>query len=252
MKIISWNVNGLRAVLKKDALKFIDTETPDILCIQETKLQAGQIDTILPRYPHQYWNYALKKGYSGTAVFSKEKPLDALYGMGNPKYDGEGRIITLEYPAFFLVNVYTPNTQRELARLDFRMKWDRAFLRYLGNLKEAKPVVFCGDLNVAHKEIDLARPNTNHNNAGFTDQERAGFSRILASGFLDSFRQFHGEGGNYTWWSYIFKAREKNIGWRIDYFGISELLRPNLEDAFILKEIMGSDHCPVGITLSLR
>ena len=251
MKIICWNVNGLRAVLKKDALKFIDTERPDIFCIQETKLQAGQIDPILHGYPHQYWNYALKKGYSGTAVFSKEKPLGALSGMGKPKFDGEGRIITLEYPAFFLVNVYTPNAQRELARLDFRMKWDRAFLMFLKGLEKAKPVVFCGDLNVAHKEIDLARPKTNHGNAGFTVQERAGFSRILASGFLDSFRQFHREGGHDTWWSYNFKAREKNVGWRIDYFGVSELLRPNLKDAFILKDVMGSDHCPVGITLSL-
>ena len=249
MKIISWNVNGLRAVIRKDALDFIDNEKPDIFCIQEIKLQSDQIDAVLTRYPHQYWNYAVKKGYAGTAIFSKEKPMGDRYGMGIRKYDQEGRVITLEYPLFFLVNVYTPNAQHELARLDYRMRWDRAFLRYIKGLEKEKPVVFCGDLNVAHEEIDLARPKSNHNNAGFTDQEREGFGRILTSGFLDTFRQFYKDGGHYTWWSYIFNSRAKNIGWRIDYVGISEALKSRLKDAFILDGVMGSDHCPVGVVL---
>ena len=250
MYLISWNVNGLRAVLKRDGLAFVHTERPDILCLQEIKLQDGQIDPILPEYPHQHWNYARRKGYSGTAVFSKVEPEGIRYGLGDPSLDGEGRVISLEYPAFFLVNVYTPNAQRELARLEHRTRWDAAFLRHLRELETVKPVVFCGDLNVAHQEIDLARPADNRSNPGFTDQERAGFSRLLAVGFIDTFRELHAEGGHYTWWSYMFRAREKNIGWRIDYFGISEALRPLLEDAVILDGVRGSDHCPVGLRLA--
>lgn len=250
MYILSWNVNGLRAVMKKDGLGFIDAESPDILCLQEIKLQEGQIDPILPRYPHQLWNYARRKGYSGTAVFSKTEPLAARMGMNDPDLDGEGRLITLEYPSFHLVNVYTPNAQRELARLDHRVRWDAAFLDFLGDLQTRKPVVLCGDLNVAHRDIDLARPADNRNNAGFTDQERDGFSRLLASGFIDAFRELYPEEARYTWWSYLFRAREKNIGWRIDYFVISAALRPFLDDALILDRIPGSDHCPVGLRLN--
>ena len=247
MKIISWNVNGLRAVLKKDSLKFIDRQKPEIFCIQETKLQQNQIEQILPNFRHQYWNYASKPGYSGTAVFAKKKPLGVSYGMGIKRHFGEGRIITLEYSGFFLVNVYTPNARRELTRLDYRVQWDGAFRRFLTRLAKLKPVIFCGDLNVAHQEIDLARPKNNRNHAGFTDRERDGFSRILAAGFVDSLREFHPDGGRYTWWSYRFDARRKNIGWRIDYFCLSKPLKATLKGAFILEKIMGSDHCPIGI-----
>jgi exodeoxyribonuclease-3 len=249
-KLISWNVNGLRAALKKDAFGFLDAESPDIFCIQETKLQEGQIEPILQHYPHQAWNYAVKKGYSGTAVFSKQKPLSVALGMGVEEHDQEGRLITLELPEFYLVNAYTPNAQRGLARLEYRMRWDRDFLTYVSALDRRKPVVICGDLNVAHQEIDLANPDTNHKNAGFSDEERQGFSELLEAGFLDSFRVFNSEGGHYTWWTYMFKARENNVGWRIDYFCVSRRLRPALEQAFIRSEVMGSDHCPVGIVLS--
>jgi len=249
MKLISWNVNGLRAVLKKDTLGFLKKERPQVLCLQETKLQPDQIEPILPEYPHQYWSYAEKKGYAGTAVFSKLKPLAVRCAMGIAEHDREGRLIALEFPAFTLVNVYTPNAQRDLTRLEYRMRWDEDFLSFLKTLDKVKPVVFCGDLNVAHTEIDLANPDANRRNAGFTDEERAGFSRLVEAGFIDSFRVFQPEGGHYTWWTYMYKAREKNIGWRIDYFCLSRALRPLLEEAFILSAVMGSDHCPVGIKL---
>ena len=248
--MISWNVNGLRAALKKGFDDFVQNEDPDILCIQEIKLQADQVELNFSEY-HDYWNYAAKKGYSGTAIFTKEKPLNSFNDMGIIKHDNEGRVITLEYENFFLVNVYTPNSQRGLTRLEYRQLWDKDFLAYMKNLETSKPVIFCGDLNVAHKEIDLARPKDNHHNAGFTDEEREDFSRILAAGFIDTFREFNQEGGNYSWWSYMFNARPNNVGWRIDYFVISEVLRPNLKNAFILAEVMGSDHCPVGIEIEL-
>ncbi len=249
MKIVSWNVNGLRALMKKQGFEFIRREKPDVLCIQETKLQPGQVEGILPQYPFQFWSYAEKKGYSGTALFSKTEPLSVRYGMNSKQHDREGRLTTAEYDAFYLVDVYTPNAQRGLARLEYRIKWDRAFLRYLKGLEKHKPVVFCGDLNVAHEEIDLARPAGNRGNAGFTDQERHGFSRLLKAGFIDSFRELHSEGGHYTWWSYIYAAREKNIGWRIDYVGLSEPLRERLKEAYILPDVMGSDHCPIGAVI---
>jgi exodeoxyribonuclease-3 len=249
-KLISWNVNGLRAALKKDAFAFLEAENPDILCIQETKLQEGQIEPILTQYPHQAWNFAVKKGYSGTAVFCRHRPLSVTRGMGVEEHDQEGRLLTLEFPGYFLVNVYTPNAQRGLARLEYRVRWDHDFLAYLRALDARKPVVLCGDLNVAHQEIDLANPEANRHNAGFSDEERRGFSDLLAAGFLDSFREFCSEGGHYTWWTYMFKAREKNIGWRIDYFCVSRRLRPALKEAVIHPAVMGSDHCPVGIRLS--
>ena len=249
MKILSWNVNGLRAVLRKEALQALEPEEPDIVCLQETKLQEGQIDPVLTDFPWQYWNYAERRGYSGTVIFCREEPREVRLGLGKAEHDKEGRLITLEFPAFFLVNTYTPNAQHELARLPYRQKWDRALLSHLKKLNREKPVVLCGDLNVAHQEIDLARPKENRGSAGFSDEEREGLTRILKAGFLDTFRLYHQEGGNYTWWSYIFNARAKNIGWRIDYFLISEALIPALTNAFILPEIMGSDHCPVGIDL---
>ena len=249
MKLISWNVNGLRAVLKKGGLDFLDREKPDIICIQETRARLEQIEPILSQYPHQFWNSAVKPGYAGTTVFSRPKPLSIRYDMEIKEYDQEGRLITLEYPSYYLVNVYTPNAKRDLSRLEYRMSWDRAFLNFLNNLEERKPVIFCGDLNVAHKEIDLANPGTNHHNAGFTDEEREGFTRLVESGFIDSFREFHKEGGHYTWWSLITRARDQNIGWRIDYFCLSKGLRPILNDAYILSGVMGSDHCPIGIII---
>ncbi len=249
LKFHSWNVNGLRAVLKKDALAYLDSEQPDIFCIQETRASPEQIDPILPQYPHQYWNSAEKKGYAGTAVFSKIEPLNVIYDMNIPEHDAEGRLITLEFPEYYLVNVYTPNSGAGLVRLDYRMSWDRDFLKFIKELEQSKPVIFCGDLNVAHKEIDLANPESNHQNAGFTDEEREGFTQFLTSDFIDSFRKFNQEGGNYTWWSFRTRAREKNIGWRIDYFCLSEMLRPILKEAFILPSILGSDHCPIGIIL---
>lgn len=247
MKFISWNVNGLRACVGKGFLDFFKEADADIFCLQETKLQEGQIDLDLPGY-HQYWNYAEKKGYSGTAVFAKEEPLSISYGIGMEEHDHEGRVITLEYPDFYFITVYTPNSQNELARLDYRMKWEEDFLSYLKKLEENKPVVFCGDLNVAHREIDLKNPKSNHKNAGFTDEERGRFTTLLQNGFVDTFRYFYpDQEGIYSWWSYRFSARAKNAGWRIDYFMVSEALKDRLQDARIYTEVTGSDHCPVGL-----
>ena len=249
MKFISWNVNGLRACVGKGFLEFVQAEDADFFCLQETKLQAGQIDLDLAGY-HQYWNYAEKKGYSGTAVFSKEEALSVSCGMGIEEHDHEGRVITLEYPDFYFITVYTPNSQRELTRLEYRMKWEEDFLSYLKKLEEKKPVIFCGDLNVAHKEIDLKNPKTNRKNAGFTDEERARFTALTEAGFIDTFRYFYPDKeGMYSWWSYRFSARAKNAGWRIDYFLTSDNLKERLEDAVIYTEVLGSDHCPVGLIL---
>lgn len=251
MKLISWNVNGLRAIMKKNFMDFFQEADADIFCLQETKLQEGQIEMDIPGY-HQYWNYAVKKGYSGTAIFTKQEPLSVAYGIGMEEHDQEGRVITLEYPDFYMVTVYTPNSQSELARLDYRMKWEDDFLAYLGGLEEKKPVIFCGDLNVAHKEIDLKNPKTNRKNAGFTDEERAKFDQIVEHGFVDTFRHFYPDTeGIYSWWSYRFRAREKNSGWRIDYFCVSDSLKDKLQDAKIHTDVMGSDHCPVELQISL-
>jgi exodeoxyribonuclease III len=248
--LVSWNVNGVRSILKKGFLDFVSQCKPDMLCLQETKAHPDQVNLKMPGY-HAYWSSAVRRGYSGTAIFSKKEPLSAMNGIGMEQHDQEGRVITLEFEDFHLVNVYTPNAGRELDRLDYRTReWDVDFLKFVLKLQKRKPVVFCGDLNVAHKEIDLANPASNHHNAGFTDEERAGFDRIVAAGFLDTFREFHKEGGNYTWWSYITKARERNVGWRIDYFCISPALRPRLRKASILADVMGSDHCPVAIELA--
>ena len=245
MKLVSWNVNGLRACLQKGFLESFDRLDADIFCLQETKLQEGQISLDLPGF-HQYWNYAEKKGYSGTAIFTKEEPLSVSLGLGIEEHDHEGRVITLEFERFYMVTVYTPNAQEGLKRLDYRMKWEDDFLRYLKNLENKKPVVVCGDMNVAHKEIDLKNPKTNRKNAGFTDEERAKFTALLNAGFTDTFRHFYPDTeGAYSWWSYRFKAREKNAGWRIDYFVVSDSLKDSLKDACIYKDIMGSDHCPV-------
>ncbi len=250
-KLISWNVNGLRACVEKGFSGFFEDADADIFCLQETKLQEGQISLDLPGF-HQYWNYAEKKGYSGTAIFTKEEPLSVSLGLGIEEHDHEGRVITLEFERFYMVTVYTPNAQEGLKRLDYRMKWEDDFLRYLKNLENKKPVVVCGDMNVAHKEIDLKNPKTNRKNAGFTDEERAKFTALLNAGFTDTFRHFYPDTeGAYSWWSYRFKAREKNAGWRIDYFVVSDSLKDSLKDACIYKDIMGSDHCPVGLTLAL-
>lgn len=249
MKLISWNVNGLRACVGKGFMDFFKEADADIFCLQETKLQEGQISLELPGY-HQYWNYAEKKGYSGTAIFTKEEPLSVTYGIGIEEHDHEGRVITLEFPDFYVITVYTPNSQDELARLDYRMKWEDDFLAYIKKLEEKKPVIFCGDLNVAHKEIDLKNPKTNRKNPGFTDEEREKFTVITESGLIDTFRYFYPDLENaYSWWSYRFHAREKNTGWRIDYFVTSECLKDRLSDAVIYNDIMGSDHCPVGLLL---
>lgn len=249
MKLVSWNVNGIRACVQKGFLEFFKEADADVFCIQETKMQEGQLDLELEGY-NQYWNYAKKKGYSGTAVFSKEKALSFSCGIGVEEYDTEGRVITLEYPQFFLVTVYTPNSQSELKRLDYRMLWEDAFRSYLKELENKKPVIVCGDLNVAHQDIDLKNPKTNRKNAGFTDEEREKFSQLLNSGFLDTFRYFYPEQtGIYSWWSYRFRAREKNAGWRIDYFLVSKALKEQLEDAYIYTNVMGSDHCPVALKL---
>lgn len=248
MKLLSWNVNGIRAALKKGFLDFLKKEDPDILCIQETKARPEQVDIVTPNYKH-YWNSAEKKGYSGTVIFTKKEPLSIQYGIAIEEHDNEGRVITLEFKDFFLVNVYTPNSQRGLTRLEYRQKWNKDFLKFLRGLEKMKPVIFCGDLNVAHKEIDLANPKSNKKNAGFTPEERADFDKIVEAGFIDTFREFNKEPGNYTWWSYMFNARANNVGWRIDYFCISKELRKKLKDAFILPKVMGSDHCPVGIEL---
>ena len=245
MKFISWNVNGLRACVQKGFLDFFREADADFFCIQESKLQEGQITLDLPGY-YQYWNYAEKKGYSGTAIFTKHEPLSVSYGIGIEEHDHEGRVITLEYPDFYMITCYTPNSQNELARLPYRMKWEDDFLSYIKSLDAKKPVIFCGDLNVAHEEIDLKNPKTNHQNAGFTDEERGKMTALLASGFIDTFRYFYPDMENiYSWWSYRFKAREKNTGWRIDYFIVSESYKEKLVDAKIHTDIFGSDHCPV-------
>ena len=249
MKLISWNVNGLRACMEKGFMDFFDQVDADVFCIQESKLQAGQIELDLPGY-HQYWNYAEKKGYSGTALFCKEEPLGVTYGIGVEEHDKEGRVITAEFADFYVVTVYTPNSKRELERLSYRMEWEAAFLSYLKGLEQKKPVIFCGDLNVAHREIDLKNPKSNHHNAGFTDEERACFDTLLENGFVDTFRYFYPDReGIYSWWSYMFKAREKNAGRRIDYFVVSESLKDRLSGAAIHTEVMGSDHCPVELTI---
>ena len=251
MKLISWNVNGLRACMQKGFPDFFEAIHADMFCLQETKLQAGQIDLQFPGY-EQYWNYAEKKGYSGTAIFTKRKPLSVTYGVGNPELDTEGRLITLEFENFYLVTCYTPNAQRELARIDHRMKWDAAFREYLLQLDSVKPVVACGDLNVAHNEIDLKNPASNRGSAGFSDQERESFGKLLDAGFTDSFRYRHPNvTGAYTWWSYMFKARQNNAGWRIDYFIVSDRIKDKILSTPIYSEVMGSDHCPVGIELDL-
>lgn len=249
MKLISWNVNGLRACVGKGFLEFVQSEAADFYCIQETKLQEGQITLDLPGYS-QYWNYAVRKGYSGTAIFAKKEALAVTYGIGIEEHDQEGRVITLEYEDFYLITVYTPNAQEGLARLAYRMKWEEDFLAYLKKSEETKPVILCGDLNVAHKEIDLKNPKNNRKNAGFSDEEREKFTILTESGFIDTFRYFypHRE-GIYSWWSYRFSARAKNAGWRIDYFLVSECLKERLQDALIYTDILGSDHCPVGLLL---
>ena len=251
MKFISWNVNGLRACVQKGFLDFFNSIDADFFCIQESKLQAAHIDLDLPGY-HQYWNYADKKGYSGTAIFAKNEPLSVSYGIGIEEHDKEGRVITLEYDNFYLVTCYTPNSQNELKRLPYRMQWEDDFREYLKTLDAKKPVVLCGDLNVAHNEIDLKNPKTNRRSAGFTDEERGKFTELLEAGFVDSFRHFYPNmEGIYSWWSYRFKAREKNAGWRIDYYVTSESLREKLVDAKIHTTIMGSDHCPVELEIEL-
>jgi len=249
MKLISWNVNGLRACITKGFHDFAAQVDADILCLQETKMHRGQAAVNLPDY-QEYWNSANKRGYSGTAIFTKIPPLSVRYGMDIEQHDQEGRLITLEFPDFYLVDCYTPNSQRELARLDYRMEWEDAFRAYLKELDAVKPVILCGDLNVAHQEIDLKNPKTNRKNAGFTDEERAKMTDLLASGFIDSFRFLYPDRTDaYSWWSYMNSARARNIGWRIDYFVLSKRLAPRLKDSFILSEVLGSDHCPVGIFL---
>ena len=253
MKLISWNVNGIRAVLNKGFVDILNTLDADIFCIQETKAQPDQIEVDCDLYPYQYINSAQRKGYSGTMIFSKIEPLSVHYGINIPEHDTEGRVITLEFEKFYFVTVSTPNSQSELRRLEYRMEWERDFLAYLLKLQEKKPVICCGDMNVAHQEIDLKNPKTNRKNAGFTDEERACFSRMLESGFVDTFRYFYPDKeGIYSWWSYRFKAREKNAGWRIDYFIVSPSLKDRLQDASIHTEIMGSDHCPVELDIDFE
>lgn len=249
MKLISWNVNGLRACVGKGFLEIFQKLDADIFCLQETKMQAGQLNLDLPGY-HQYYNYADKKGYSGTALFTKKEPLNVTYGIGVDVHDHEGRVITAEFEDFFFITVYVPNSQNELARLDYRMEWERDFLAYVKKLEETKPVIYAGDLNVAHNEIDLKNPKTNHHNAGFTDEERAAFSRVLDSGMIDTYRYFYPDKMDiYSWWSYRFQARAKNAGWRIDYFVVSESLKDRLVSADIHTSIEGSDHCPVELVI---
>lgn len=251
MKFISWNVNGLRACMQKGFADFFLSADADIFCVQETKLQEGQIDFAPDGY-FCYWNYAEKKGYSGTAIFTKKEPISVTYGMGIEEHDKEGRLITLEFDDFYFITVYVPNSKRELLRLDYRMEWEDAFRDYINRLNEKKPVVFCGDLNVAHCEIDLKNPKTNHNNAGFTDRERNKFTQLLDGGYTDTFRYFYPDAtGIYSWWSYMFKAREKNAGWRIDYFVTSKSLDKKLVDAKIHTDIFGSDHCPIELEIDL-
>src|SRR5271154_2329143 len=250
VKLISWNVNGLRAVLKKNFLDFLDAEQPDVLCFQEIKFTPDDVEQLWPRHYTTYWNSAQKKGYSGTAIFTKAKPLNVAPHIGIGEHDNEGRVLAAEFKDFFLVNVYVPNSKRDLSRLTYRQKWDRDFLAYLKNLEKKKPVIFCGDLNVAHTEIDLANPRANIHNHGFTAEERAGFSAFVGAGFIDTFREFEKGGGHYTWWSPMSGARSRNVGWRIDYFLISKSLRPRLKNSFIRPEVADSDHCPVGIEMS--
>lgn len=251
MKFISWNVNGLRACVQKGFLEYFHSTDADFFCIQESKLQEGQINLDLPGY-HKYWNYAVKKGYSGTAIFTRHEPLAFSYGLNIPEHDTEGRVITLEYDNFYLVTCYAPNSQNELARLSYRMQWEDAFRSYLIDLDQKKPVILCGDLNVAHEEIDLKNPKNNHKNAGFSDEERNKMTELLASGFTDTFRHFYPDTENiYSWWSYRFKAREKNAGWRIDYFITSKRLDAQLKGAAIHTDIFGSDHCPIELTIDL-
>jgi len=250
LKIISWNVNGIRSVLKKGFLEFLGKQNPDIICLQETRANPSDVDLDLPGY-HIYWNWCEKSpGYSGTAIFTKTKPIEVARGLSIPKHDAEGRVLTAEYENFYLVDVYVPNAKQDLSRLSYRHKeWDADFLVFLKNLEKRKPIIFCGDLNIAHKEIDLANPDQNQGHHGFTKEERAGFDNFIKSGFLDTFREFYEEGGHYTWWRQFHNCRARNIGWRIDYVLISKGLRSELEDAFILPEVLGSDHCPVGILL---
>ena len=251
MKLISWNVNGIRACVTKGFLDYFKEIDADIFCIQESKMQEGQLDLELDGY-YQYWNYAKKKGYSGTAIFTKKEPISVSNGIGIEEHDQEGRVITLEYDNFYMVTVYTPNSQNELARLDYRMTWEDAFKDYLNSLKAVKPVIICGDMNVAHKEIDLKNPKTNKRNAGFTDEERGKFSDLLAEGYVDTFRHFYPDMENiYSWWSYRFKAREKNAGWRIDYFLVSDDIADKCVDAKIHTDILGSDHCPVELDIEM-
>ncbi len=249
MKIISWNVNGLRAVCKKGFTEFFSQVNADIFCIQETKMQEGQIDLKLDEY-NQYFNYAIRKGYSGTAIFSKSKPQKVTYGIGIEEHDREGRVITIEFEKFYLINCYTPNSGRELARLDYRMVWEEEFKKYLKDLDKKKPIIVCGDLNVAHNEIDLKNPKTNRKNAGFTDEEREKMTKLLETGFTDTFRYLYPAKENaYTWWSYMGHAREKNVGWRIDYFLTSNRIKKQIQEAYIFDKVLGSDHCPIGLEI---
>jgi exodeoxyribonuclease-3 len=249
MKIISWNVNGLRAVLRKNFLEFLAAEQPDILCLQETKCRPEQVEQLWPTSYTTFWNSAEKPGYSGTAIFTKTRPLNVTPHLGVAEHDKEGRVLTAEFAGFFLVSVYVPNSQRELTRLAYRQQWDADFLKFLKKLEKKKPVIFCGDLNVAHTEIDLANPKANAHNHGFTPEERAGFSAFVQAGFVDTFREFESGGGHYTWWSLMANARARNVGWRLDYFLASAKLRPQIKRAFILPHVTGSDHCPVGVEL---
>jgi exodeoxyribonuclease III len=249
MKLISWNVNGLRAVLKKTLLTYLEEESPDILCLQETKCAPGDVAPVWPSRYEAFWNSAEKKGYSGTAILSRHRPLQVTQGIGVARHDQEGRVLTAEFDGFFLVNVYTPNSQRELARLPYRMEWDRDFRGYLRTLEASKPVVFCGDLNVAHTEIDLANPKANVRNHGFTMEERSGMDALVTDGFVDTFREFEKGPGHYSWWSPMGGARARNVGWRLDYFLMSGRIRPRLQSAFIRSKVLGSDHCPVGIEM---
>jgi exodeoxyribonuclease III len=249
VKLVSWNVNGLRAVLRRNFLDYLAEEDPDILCLQETKAGPNDVEQLWSLAYTTYWNVAEKKAYSGTALFTKTRPIDVMRGIGCPEHDSEGRVLTAEYDGFYLVNVYVPNSKRELTRLPYRQQWDREFLQYLKKLERKKPVIVCGDLNVAHTEIDLANPKSNAQHHGFTPEERAGFSAFVAAGFIDTFREFEKAGGHYTWWSPMPGVRKRNIGWRIDYFLISAALRPRLKRSFIRCDVPGSDHCPVGIEL---
>ncbi len=249
-RFVSWNVNGLRACRDKGFLDFFNEADADFFCLQETKLQEGQIELALEGY-EQYWNYAEKKGYSGTAVFTRMKPLSVQYGIGVEEHDHEGRVITLEFDTFYLVTVYSPNSQDELRRLEYRMRFEEDFLAYILKLEEKKPVIYCGDLNVAHEEIDLKNPRTNHKNAGFTDEEREKFGKVLESGYVDSFRMLYPEKQEYSWWSYRFHAREKNVGWRLDYFVVSEKVKEQIKESKIYTEVLGSDHAPVGLEIDL-